>query len=93
MSASITSNPSWNASTTAEEVAASLSSHIAGKTILVTGVTPGGLGAHFAKVVAAHQPKLLILASRSPAKIAETAREIEAAYPGVATRTLELDLG
>ncbi|TFK78018.1 NAD(P)-binding protein, partial [Polyporus arcularius HHB13444] len=68
-------------------------SYIAGKTILVTGVTPGGLGAHFAQVVAAHQPKLLILAGRSGPKVAETARALEAAYPGVATRTLELDLG
>ncbi|RDX44010.1 dehydrogenase [Lentinus brumalis] len=93
MSASITSNPGFNASTAAEEVAAVLSSHIAGKTILVTGVTPGGLGAHFAKVVAAHKPKLLILAGRSVPKAAETARELEAAHPGVATRTLELDLG
>ncbi|TFK91253.1 NAD(P)-binding protein, partial [Polyporus arcularius HHB13444] len=64
-----------------------------GKTILVTGVTPGGLGAHFAQVVAAHKPKLLILAGRSGPKVAETARELEAAHPGVATRTLELDLG
>ena len=92
MAASITSNPSFGSSTTAEEVAAALASNIAGKTILVTGVTPGGLGANFAKVVAAHQPKLLILANRTPSKLTETAKEIETAYPGVATRTLELDL-
>ena len=92
MSTSITSNPNFDATTPAEEAAAALSSYIAGKTILITGVTPGGLGAHFAKVVAAHQPKLLILAGRNPSKSAETVKEIEAANPGVATRTLELDL-
>lgn len=92
MSASITSNPSFNATTAAEEVAAALASSIAGKTVLITGVTPGGLGAYFAKVVAAHQPKLLILAGRTVAKIAETAAGIQAAHPDVATRSLELDL-
>ncbi|RDX40636.1 NAD(P)-binding protein [Lentinus brumalis] len=78
MVASITSNRNFNASTTGEEAARALSSSIAGKTILVTGVTPGGLGAHFVKVVAAHQPKLLILAGRSATK--------------TRGRTLELDL-
>lgn len=92
MSASITSNPSFNASTTAEEVAAALASSIAGKTVLVTGVTPGGLGAYFAKVVAAHQPKLLILAGRTVAKIAETAAELQATHPDVTRCLLELDL-
>ncbi|KAI0695684.1 NAD(P)-binding protein [Cerioporus squamosus] len=92
MSDSITSNSGFNASTTAQEVASSLASSIAGKAILVTGVSPGGLGAYFVKVIAAHQPKLLILAGRSGSKLAETARELEAAHPDVTTRTLELDL-
>ncbi|TFK86007.1 NAD(P)-binding protein [Polyporus arcularius HHB13444] len=92
MSASTTSNPSFNATTTAEEVATALASSIAGKTVLVTGVSPGGLGAYFVKVIAAHHPKLLILAGRSGSKLAETLREIEAAHPDVAVRTLELDL-
>ncbi len=92
MVASITSNRNFNASTTAEEAATALSSAIAGKAILVTGITLGGLGAHFVKVVAAHQPKLLILAGRSAMQSAETARELDAAHPGVAVRTLELDL-
>ena len=92
MSASATSNPDFHAYTTAEEVATALASSIAGKTILVTGVSPGGLGAYFAKAIAPYQPKLIILAGRSPSKTAETAKEIEAAQPGVATRTLELDL-
>ena len=92
MSPSATSNPAWNAATNAEEVAAALSSSIAGKTVLVTGVSPGGLGAHFLNVIAAQGPKLLILAGRSLAKCAETAKELEGAHPGITTRTLELDL-
>ncbi|KAI0720186.1 hypothetical protein C8T65DRAFT_633744 [Cerioporus squamosus] len=88
----LTSNPGFDASTTAEEAASALASHITGKTILVTGVIPGGLGAHFVKAIAAHQPKLLILADLSSPKLAEVAKELEAAHPGVATRTLEIDL-
>jgi short-subunit dehydrogenase len=92
MTASITSNPQLGFDTTAEEVASSLASQIAGKVILVTGVTPGGLGAHFVEVTAAHKPKLLILAGRSSEKLAEVAKEVESAHQDVATRTLVLDL-
>ncbi|EPQ53758.1 NAD P-binding protein [Gloeophyllum trabeum ATCC 11539] len=92
MSTIITSNPSFGFETTAEEAAAALSSYIQGKTILVTGVTPGGLGAHFVTVVAAHKPKLLILAGRKPSILEQVAKELESAHPDVKTRTLELDL-
>ena len=89
---SATSNPDWNASTTAEEVAAALSTSISGKTVLVTGVLPGGLGEHFVKVVLVHRPKLLILADLSGPKFFEFAKELEATHPDVAIRTLEIDL-
>ena len=65
---------------------------IAGKTILTTGVSPGGLGASFVTAVAAASPALLILAGRNTAKLDETAAAITAAYPSVATRNLPLDL-
>ena len=89
----IASNPAWNASTPASEVATALSPSIAGKTILVTGVLPGGLGAYFAKVVAAHRPRLLILVDRGGPPLAAYAAELRAAHPEVAVRTLEVDLG
>ena len=84
--------PRYNAETTAEEVAASWTARIANKTVLVTGVTAGGLGAEFAIVVARHKPRLIILASRSKAKADHTARDIAAVAPDVQTRFLELDL-
>ena len=87
-----TSNPEWNATTTAEEVATALSSIISDKTILVTGVLPGGLGAHFVTVVLEHHPKLLILADRSGPKFAEHVATLQAAHPDVAIRALEIDL-
>lgn len=86
-------SPTFNTKTTADEVAAACSAQIRGKVILVTGVSPKGIGAYFVLSIAKQQPKLLILAGRSVSKAAETAKEIEAVAPAVETRLLELDLG
>lgn len=66
--------------------------HIRGKVVLITGVSPGGLGAGFVKAIAPYGPKLLVLASRSTAKMEQTAAELKAMRAGVATRALLLDL-
>lgn len=92
MSSCITSNPSFGFETLAEEVAAALSSSIAGKTVLVTGVSPGSLGAYFFTAIAPHNPKLHILAGRNPSKLSETAKNVQRASPHVELRTLQLDL-
>ncbi|KAI0014746.1 WW domain-containing oxidoreductase [Xylariomycetidae sp. FL0641] len=81
------------AKTTASELAAELASEIQGKVVLVTGVTPKGLGAVFAEAIAGAGPALLILAGRNPAKAEQTAAAVRAANAEVATRVLELDLG
>lgn len=65
---------------------------ITGKTILTTGVSPGGLGASFVETVAAGKPAMLILAGRNATKCQQTAEKIANAYPDVQTRVLELDL-
>ncbi|GLA65073.1 hypothetical protein AtubIFM56815_002951 [Aspergillus tubingensis] len=83
---------SYSSQTSAEQVAQDCQNAIANKTVLVTGVSPGGLGAEFAKVIAIHGPSLLILASRDIAKAQQTAQEIADIAPGVPTRLLELDL-
>ena len=54
--------------TTANEVAKHYAPRIEGKTVLITGVSPGGLGAEAAAAIAVQKPKLLILAGRSPDK-------------------------
>jgi NAD(P)-dependent dehydrogenase (short-subunit alcohol dehydrogenase family) len=80
--------------TTAEEVIADLKTYINGQVILTTGVSPGGLGAHFVEQIAAAQPKLLILAGRNKSKVEATAQKIaEITNGSVDTRALELDLG
>lgn len=82
----------YTAKTTGAEVAADLSSRIAGKTILVTGVSPGGLGAQFVETLAPHNPALLILAGRTTAKLGQTADALRAIAPSLSIKTLELDL-
>ena len=78
--------------TTGTQVAADLSSQISGKIVLTTGVSPGGLGGEFVTKIAAHNPKLLVLASRNLAKAQEVTEAISAVAPNVKTRLLELDL-
>ncbi|CAG9953800.1 unnamed protein product [Clonostachys rosea f. rosea IK726] len=78
--------------TTAEEVANDLKSQIAGKTILVTGVSPKGLGAAFAEIIAQYGPECIILATRDLSKAEETGQAIKATSPSVRTHSVELDL-
>ena len=54
--------------TTSDEVAKHYAPQIEGKTVLITGVSPNGLGAEAAAAIAQQKPKLLILAGRSPDK-------------------------
>lgn len=84
--------PPYNFNTDANEIAANCASEIANKTILVTGVTPGSLGAGFAAVVAKYGPRLIILATRDVSKAKETAGTITAVALDTQIRILELDL-
>ncbi|RMZ70557.1 WW domain-containing oxidoreductase [Pyrenophora seminiperda CCB06] len=78
----------------ASAIAVDNAANIAGKVILTTGVTQGGLGATFVEAIAIHQPKLLILAGRSPSKVQATVDKIKSnpASANVEVRTLVLDL-
>lgn len=71
------------------QIAAELTREIQGKVILVTGVSPGGLGEHFVQTISKHDPGLVILAGRSLTKLQETQTTLER---GVNTRLLVLDL-
>ncbi|GAA5987451.1 hypothetical protein JCM5350_002769 [Sporobolomyces pararoseus] len=78
--------------TTATEAATHYKDEISGKTILITGVSPNGLGAEAAMSIAKSQPKLLILAGRSIEKITKSQEEIKRVAPEVETKLLILDL-
>ncbi|CAH0045511.1 unnamed protein product, partial [Clonostachys solani] len=79
---------------TSDSVAEELHNEMVGKTVIITGVTSGSLGADAARVIAAHEPKLLILASRSESAIAKTIEEIKpTASTGTRIEPLIIDLG
>jgi len=84
--------PTFDATSTAPQLVAALANEIRGKTILTTGVSPGGIGAAFVEAVAVAQPSTLILAGRNAAKVQATTDAITKANPGVKIRTLQLDL-
>jgi NAD(P)-dependent dehydrogenase (short-subunit alcohol dehydrogenase family) len=77
---------------TSEEVASNLRDYINGKTVLITGTSPGGLGAETARAIATQNPGLLILAGRSRASIEETEKNIKDQIPTARTRILIIDL-
>ncbi|CAK7206824.1 hypothetical protein SEUCBS139899_009630 [Sporothrix eucalyptigena] len=82
----------YSAKTTGDEVARDCQQHIANKIILVTGTSPGGLGATFAITIAPFGPSQIILASYNISKAEQTARDIKAVAPNVKTLVVELDL-
>ncbi|KAJ9635026.1 hypothetical protein H2204_005981 [Knufia peltigerae] len=82
----------FNKFTNASEVAAKFPKQIANKTILITGVSPNGLGQSTAEALAAHEPARLILAGRTQSKVQAVIDHISSAYPAVDCRYLELDL-
>ncbi|GAA5931133.1 uncharacterized protein JCM15063_002553 [Sporobolomyces koalae] len=83
---------SFGFETTAIEASKHYRSEIEGKKILITGVSPNGLGAEAAIAIAQSHPKLLILAGRSADKIKQTQTEINKVAPDVETKILILDL-
>jgi NAD(P)-dependent dehydrogenase (short-subunit alcohol dehydrogenase family) len=86
------SNPSFGAHTTAEEVATTYTAEVTNKTILITGVSPNGLGLYIATVLANHSPALIILAARSVATLEVAKTAIHDVAPKCPIRLLTLDL-
>ncbi|CAK7211571.1 hypothetical protein SCUCBS95973_001160 [Sporothrix curviconia] len=87
-----TTHAEFGADTEAVEVAKAFKSRVQGKTALITGANIKGLGYAHAYGLAAGGPKRIILAGRTPAKIAECVDAIKADFPEVDVRPLEIDL-
>jgi NAD(P)-dependent dehydrogenase (short-subunit alcohol dehydrogenase family) len=83
---------SYTRNTTAEEVAEDCRLQIAGKCVLVTGVSPGGLGAEFVTVIAKHKPACIILATRDLTTAHEIVGTITTAAPDARIWSIKLDL-
>ncbi|KAF2654541.1 NAD(P)-binding protein [Lophiostoma macrostomum CBS 122681] len=82
----------YTAESTASQIVDDYAHEAKGKTFLVTGVSPGGLGAVFAEKVAKAEPTLLILAGRNSSKVQQTTNSITSSYKSVGVRVLSLDL-
>ncbi|CAK7226371.1 hypothetical protein SEUCBS140593_006217 [Sporothrix eucalyptigena] len=82
----------FNDKTEAVEVAKAFKSRIQGKTALVTGGNIKGLGFSHAYGLASGGPAHLILAGRTSSKMAECIAAINAGFPDVDVRPLEVDL-
>ena len=85
--------PALNERTRASELVPFYAERIAGKNILVTGVSPNSLGDGFVTAVAAGKPNTLILTGRSPAKFQSVVDNIKSKHPEVTVKSLALDLG
>lgn len=60
--------------------------------VLITGISPNGLGAQFAQTLASKNPSLIILAGRDREKVQTVAATLAAVHPEVTTRILTFDL-
>ncbi|ETI20795.1 hypothetical protein G647_07137 [Cladophialophora carrionii CBS 160.54] len=78
--------------TTGDEVVEAFKDRVTGKTFLITGPTPGGIGAETALSLAKADPKRLILAGRSQQKIQPLVDQIHQEKPHVEVSFVQLDL-
>ncbi|KAI8242329.1 Short-chain dehydrogenase TIC 32 [Colletotrichum sp. SAR 10_99] len=84
--------PTLNSTTRASDLVRHYASDVAGKTILVTGPSPGSLGDSFVRQVAAGKPAMFILAGRSVPKLQDLIDELKSSHPEVKVKTLPLNL-
>lgn len=82
----------YDHTTTNGELVSAFADRIAGSTVLVTGVSPGGLGSQLLKEIMVANPSTFILAGRTPSKFQATVDEIAAAKPNINLKTLKIDL-
>ncbi|KKO97383.1 retinol dehydrogenase 13 [Trichoderma harzianum] len=77
---------------TATEVAKALATQIRGKTVLITGVSPGSLGSATAMAIASQQPQHLLLGSRTLKNIHSVIDDIHSMYPSTFVEPILMDL-
>lgn len=88
----MTKSENFGPDTDGATVANAFHSSVEGKTILVTGVSPNGIGLTTAEALAAHNPSLLILTGRTKERTQQAIDHLKAIYPEVPIRFLKLDL-
>ncbi|RSL68410.1 hypothetical protein CEP54_002906 [Fusarium duplospermum] len=68
---------SFGLHTTSDQASKALKENITGKTIVITGVSPGSLGADTAQAILAQSPAQLILASQKESKLHEVTKSLD----------------
>ncbi|KAL2135004.1 hypothetical protein VTI74DRAFT_10139 [Chaetomium olivicolor] len=87
-----TSHPEFNDQTEALEVAQAFSDSIRGKTVVITGVNPLGIGFTTAEAFASQSPAHLILTGRNRSKLRDSIDALKTKFPNVDYRLLQVDL-
>ncbi|KAJ4181523.1 hypothetical protein NW755_011060 [Fusarium falciforme] len=73
----MTTHLEFNKTATCEEVVEAFAENVVGKTVLVTGVSPNGLGEAMVKALSTKKPAKLIFTARSTAKAESVAQAIK----------------
>ncbi|KAI0203283.1 putative short-chain dehydrogenase [Astrocystis sublimbata] len=89
---SVTTHSEFNEHTEALQVAEAFQEGVRGKTILVTGGNVEGIGFATCQAFASRSPAHLIIAGRTPSKVARCIETLKSQYPGVDYRPLIVDL-
>ncbi|KAJ5620785.1 hypothetical protein N7510_004769 [Penicillium lagena] len=84
--------PKFGTKTTCEEVVERFSANIVGKTFVITGISPGGLGEALAKALASKKPAQLVFTARHTSKAEAVAQDIRKIHPSQIIRIVQMDL-
>ncbi|THV52704.1 hypothetical protein BGAL_0071g00120 [Botrytis galanthina] len=87
------SQKQFNEETNGAEVVASFPKSVEGKTFVITGPTPGGLGAQTALLLAASKPATILLLGRDEAKAVPAVESVKAVSPSTTVKFVHCDLG
>ena len=85
----MTSQLSFSPLTTEAQVIFTFPNQIQGKPILITGVSPCGLGSGVARAIASQAPSLIVLAGRTEPKVKSIIDDIGMVYPSAPLRFLK----
>ncbi|KAF1973609.1 NAD(P)-binding protein [Bimuria novae-zelandiae CBS 107.79] len=88
----VTPTMPFDINTTDTDVLTAFGANAAGKTILITGPSQGGIGSQLALSLNCAKPKTLILAGRTASKIQPVVDEIVKIDPDVNVKMVKLDL-
>jgi NAD(P)-dependent dehydrogenase (short-subunit alcohol dehydrogenase family) len=88
----MSSNPTYTEETSGIEVAAAYSAQASGKTILITGVSNGGIGEATARAFAHGGAHIIIITGRNEERLYAVYKTLSSDYPETKFRTFRLDL-